>query len=730
MLITELVVTIIAALGNIVLGSISLYKNPRSQTNRLFFMFTGVITLYLVVNYFAVLYLSRADEEMTLFFVRIIFFLAFNINLLFYLFAAVYPQFKTSWRSLKVKISIVVTILLSISALTPFVFKDIKITEDKSQSVSGIGMPFLAIHTLIFIGAGIYSLIRKYKKLNGIEKMKVAYLLLGAAAMIILILISNLFLVMVFNITTFVGYLPLYTLIFISTISYTIVKYRFFDIRLIIVRSIAYFLMLLFIGLGSLAILFDIAFLFQNKAPTFETLKEQVVPALLALFFAVIFQPIRQVFEKSTNKLFFKDRYQAKEVLWNVGRVISSTLDLENLSEKFLTKLFDNMRIQNGSLVLIRGKSIVYVKSKDVPSELPFSPSNAYRLIYDSYFHTSAKEHFLVRDELNERVLKTILSEMDVAVVVPIHANAKLLGGLFLGNKLSGEIYSTDDFDLLKIITPEFSIAINNALAYQEIANFNKTLKDEVQRATSKLKRANEKLKELDQLKDEFVSIASHELRTPMTAVRSYLWLAINQPKQTIQEPLKKYLNICYSSTERLIHLVNDMLTVSRIERRKIEISKETILMSDIVQKVYDELSITAKEKEIDLILKMDRKDSQIRGDAEKLREVVQNIVGNALKFTPIGGRIDIKVYKLKGVVHVAVKDTASGIPKEDLSKMFQKFSKIEYSYSKHSSQPGSGLGLYISKQIISLHNGDIHVESEVGVGSTFDIQIPYYENK
>lgn len=305
------------------------------------------------------------------------------------------------------------------------------------------------------------------------------------------------------------------------------------------------------------------------------------------------------------------------------------------------------------------------------------------------------------------------------SLLFPITVRDEAIGVIIFSMVKSEKDVTQEEKKLIQGFCEIVGLAVENAKLY----SYSKF-------AAERLKRANERLKELDQLKDEFVSIASHELRTPMTAVRSYLWLAIHQPKQTIQEPLKKYLNICYSSTERLIHLVNDMLTVSRIERRKIEISKETILMSDIVQKVYDELSITAKEKEIDLILKMDRKDSQIRGDAEKLREVVQNILGNALKFTPKGGRIDIKVYKSNGIVHVAVKDTASGIPKEDLPKLFQKFSKIEYSYSKHSSQPGTGLGLYISKQIISLHSGDIHVESEVGVGSTFDIQIPYYENK
>ena len=248
-----------------------------------------------------------------------------------------------------------------------------------------------------------------------------------------------------------------------------------------------------------------------------------------------------------------------------------------------------------------------------------------------------------------------------------------------------------------------------------------------MKRATERLRKANTKLKELDNLKDEFVSIASHELRTPMTAVKSYLWMAINQPGQTLKNQLKKYLEISYSSTERLIRLVNDMLMVSRIERNKIELKLETINVCDIVKMVYDELKISADEKHIDFkLLGCETNRYNIKADKEKLREVFQNIVGNALKFTPEKGKITINL-KMSGRNKVAIMttDTGPGIPKEDLSKLFQKFSRIEYSYAKHSSMPGTGLGLYISKQIVGLHNGDITVESEVDVGTTFTVLLP-----
>jgi signal transduction histidine kinase len=302
----------------------------------------------------------------------------------------------------------------------------------------------------------------------------------------------------------------------------------------------------------------------------------------------------------------------------------------------------------------------------------------------------------------------------------------ELIGGILLGQKSSGEIYSSADIDVLKIVAPEIAVAVKNSLSFDEIKRFNVTLEEEVKHATERIRNANHRLKELDVLKDEFVSIASHELRTPMTAIKSYLWMAINQPGQKVKEPLTQYLKVSYNSTERLIRLVNDMLTVSRIERNKIELKLDEVDVFDILKQVYEELKVTADERKIHFNLKgKENAPYIIEGDKEKLREVFQNIIGNALKFTSADGTIAILVENKGGTVNASISDTGPGIHKDSMKDLFKKFSKIEYSYAKHSSQPGTGLGLYISKQIVSLHGGDIQVESEVNVGTTFTVLLP-----
>ena len=299
--------------------------------------------------------------------------------------------------------------------------------------------------------------------------------------------------------------------------------------------------------------------------------------------------------------------------------------------------------------------------------------------------------------------------------VCPVTAKNKVLGIMIFSLIKPASQISAEEKDLILTFTEIVGLAVQNSRLYSDLSE-----------TKNHLVKANKKLKELDDLKDEFVSIASHELRTPMTAVKSYLWMALNQPEQPLKPTLKKYLDICYASTERLIHLVNDMLTVSRIERNKVEIKSEAMDVFEVLNAVYTELKVTADQNKIIFTLsRSDEKPFTINGDKEKLREVFQNIVGNALKFSSTGGSIKITINRKENMIAAAVADTGPGIPKDSMNMLFQKFGKIEYSYAKHSNQPGTGLGLYISKQIVTLHHGDIQVESEVNVGTTFTVLLP-----
>jgi signal transduction histidine kinase len=296
---------------------------------------------------------------------------------------------------------------------------------------------------------------------------------------------------------------------------------------------------------------------------------------------------------------------------------------------------------------------------------------------------------------------------IDSFFVYPLITRDNVIGTLVVGVETGDRLSISESKSLLDRLPNIVSIALDNTILYQTI------------------RKANERLKEVDKLKDDFVSIASHELRSPMTAIKGYLWLALNNKKTKLDSDLKEYLTIASVSTERLIKLVGNMLTISRIEGKRLELTIKEFKLQDLIKHVYDELAMQAKTQHIDFKVIVPKKNIIVSGDSDRLHEVIQNLVGNALKFTQEGGSITIQAKIIGKEVEVTVSDTGPGMSKEDQSKLFQKFGMMGNSYAKTKNASGTGLGLYITKQILALHKGHISVESELGKGSTFRFTLP-----
>lgn len=237
---------------------------------------------------------------------------------------------------------------------------------------------------------------------------------------------------------------------------------------------------------------------------------------------------------------------------------------------------------------------------------------------------------------------------------------------------------------------------------------------------------ANQKLKQLDRLKDDFVSIASHELRTPMTAIRSYAWMALHRSDVSLSATLEKYLARILLSTERSINLVNDLLNVSRIESGRVEINPEPVDLLSLVRDIVDEVYYSKSQEKNIRFAVSNQQVPRVLADPEKLREVFLNLTGNALKFTPAGGKITFNFLSDGKTVDISVSDTGVGISKDDMSKLFHKFSRLDNSYTSAATAGGSGLGLYISKSLVELMHGKIKVYSEgLNKGTTFNVNLP-----
>ena len=237
------------------------------------------------------------------------------------------------------------------------------------------------------------------------------------------------------------------------------------------------------------------------------------------------------------------------------------------------------------------------------------------------------------------------------------------------------------------------------------------------------LLRRNALLAELNTAKDEFIAIASHQLRTPASGVKQYLGLLLEGYAQPLTTEQKAFLQKAQQSNDRQLSIIDDLLQVARIDSESFKLDVETLLLKDTIKDVVDELREKIESKKQIISYEIPKKMIYVKADPGRLRMVFENIIDNASNYSPPGSTIQITLRSSKDYAFVDIKDEGVGIARQDLPKLFQKFSRLPNSSSIEVG--GTGLGLYWVKKILQLHKGDVSLKSKLNVGSTFTVKIP-----
>lgn len=451
-------------------------------------------------------------------------------------------------------------------------------------------------------------------------------------------------------------------------------------------------------------------------------------------------QPVSLKNENAKLKTINGETNKALVVSRRLNKIILESLDFEDVVQKISDSIPNELEFATGVVSIINNEkktikrvaasrtkeAIEAIKAIEKDMKVPFKEIEISLDDQNNLMAEAIRQHkglittdsydvlgpVLSRDQ--SRTVQNIMGTK-TTFVYPIYGSKDVPIGVFIAstNKSHSEL-SQYEIDMIQIFVDGVGIAIEHALLYSR-------LKD----TSDKLATANERLEELDKLKDDFVSMASHELRTPMTAIKSYLWMALNKKKAELSTDLTRYLGRAYHSTERLISLVNDMLNISRIESGRIALRLEEVDPVVLAHEVVEE--VIPKATELKLTVKVvEKKVSKILIDSDKIHEVIINLIGNSLKFTKPDGTITITFEEKSPFVYISVTDTGVGMVKGDMARLFKKFSMIEHSYTASTTSGGTGLGLYISKSIITLHKGDITAFSPgQGKGSTFTVSLP-----
>jgi signal transduction histidine kinase len=297
------------------------------------------------------------------------------------------------------------------------------------------------------------------------------------------------------------------------------------------------------------------------------------------------------------------------------------------------------------------------------------------------------------------------------AVAVPLHARGTVIGVLMVSSR-SPHQFRPEDQQLLSTLADHAAIAIENATLYEHERGLRQTLEG-----------LNRQIQEANQRKTAFVALVSHELRTPLSSIMGYTALLLEEQGGLLSQRQLEWLGIIGQNADRLETLIGDLLDTARIEMGRIELKPTPLDLIPLIREVARALRPQIARKGQRLTLELAEALPAVLADADRIRQILTNLLSNALKYTPSGGRITITAREGAGGVRVAVQDTGIGLAPEEQAHLFTPFFR-----ARHETTPragGTGLGLAITRALVELHGGAITVTSVPGQGSTFSFMLP-----
>lgn len=711
------IIAILALVAQLLLTLVVLLRDPRALSNRAFTFLSTALAFWAALTF---AFDAFPDIAQNIYVVRATMFFVVLQNCFFPLFTYSLSG-KSVVRNKKFWAYVVLSIIVaSLMLSTPFMFSNLAMNNQGGYyPVAQPGMGLFVIHAAISITLGFRYLIRRLRKTMGARHIQLMYIFFGSVVLWGIVPITNFALSISLQSTFYAKYTPLFTLAFSSLIVYAIVKHRLFNVRLAIARTITYVLLLLTLASGYALAVFAASRLFFGTNTT--SMLQNIVNIIFALFLAFTFDPLRRFFSRLTNKFFFHDIYVTNLILDSLSDVMVHTTSLRDLAHQSLRVLNGALKAENAAIVVL---------DKQTGKPLRAIGLSQRKLQVDALVSgiAGSRQSLFVLDEVeeSEKGLSREMQKAEVAVVVRLATSKETIGYIVFGYKSGGGIYTDQDIDLIEIAAGDLAVAIQNALRFDEITHFNETLQQEVKEATVELRESNKKLKSLDQAKDEFISMASHQLRTPLTSAKGYISMVLEGDAGTINPTQKQLLDQAFASSQRMVYLISDFLNVSRLQTGKFVIERTPVILSKVVQQEVKQLQSTAESRNLTIECNVPSNFPVVQLDESKMRQAIMNFIDNAIFYSRPGGVIKVDLVKTAKELVLTVQDQGIGVPMSERHRLFTKFYRA--SNARTARPDGTGIGLFMAKKVVVAHGGSIVFNSVEGKGSTFGFRLPLHQ--
>lgn len=722
MLLILAVAFIVVSIG--LLGLVVLLRNRNKIEDKLFSLLCFVAALWVIANFIGANYKTY---DITAFFVHADFFIGSWVALSFLLFITAFANTTTIPDKVIKKltyVSIAITAVISTLTLTEtFIY----IEYPKAGLPAGIhynAMFVIYVASLLFMmGSGIYVLTNAYLNSKGDEKRKqfrdvlagfiVAVVFVGFANLILPSLSKSAAINLLVGNMAYVG-----ILYFVLTVYIAIIKNHLFDIKYVVFRLLAYTVSLSLITILFVFLAFTLTSIFFGGHLVSFSL--QIYYVLTAIIVALLYGPIRRFINAGTDRLFFQQTYSINTSLGKISTFLTRSTDSHNIQAYILEVLNETVRPEYALFLM-------YENQEKLRTGLHTGNIDIKRIastdLLDDIVHLKQKITLSEDISKNKSYLKEHFRSSGIELVLRLHTSNKSIGYIILSNKKNGNNYSHRDVQFLTLAVNDIALALQNAMAFEEIRVFNATLQAKVSSATAALKRTNQKLVALDDTKDEFISMASHQLRTPLTSIKGYISMMLEGDLGKINDTQRKALEEAFNSSQRMVFLISDFLNISRIRTGKFVMEKSDTDLNKIVLEEIAQLRDLAGLRDQTINYKPPKNFPVVQLDETKTRQVMMNFIDNAIFYTPKNGKIDIVLEQTDKEIIFSVTDTGIGVPKNVQHRLFTKFFRAEN--ARNARPDGTGLGLFMGQKIIDTQGGKIIFSSVEHQGSTFGFRFP-----
>jgi len=687
---------LVVAASNLALAVYVLAHRPRNVVHRSFFLFGAGIAFW--AGSIACLSITR-----NFFFAAAALYGGHLMMLGLFMLAVTFPDEKIFPRE---RLWALVPIAV-VTILTPFglFIRSVQFSPMGGPvPENGALFPLLVGVTLFYLIFSAYLFAKQYRASQGIGRVRMRYLIFGAGifigAMFLFDLLLPSFGIFGFNL---IG--PLASIIFTALTAYSIVRHRFLNIRIVIQRGLLYACAIAMLGILFFGIYFFLQIFIKDDR------LDEFIDVLAAAIGAFAFPRFRCAFEKATDPIFFRGGYDYAVAVGALSPLLASTLDLRTLVDSIKDFLARTVRPANVLFAFQGEDESAVLHGVRGQSEMRRLKEGCLMLVEIA---SGISDDVILAQELDakdeqesRRRALSLMRKLEIAAIVPLFSKEGVRSFLFVGEKLSGDIMRPDDIRLFGILSHQAGMAIENSRLYEKIRVTNEGLERRVIEKT-------EKLKAMYDVQSRFLADISHELQTPVAILQGNLEIV----EGGTDRERKNAARVARTTLSGMSTLINNLMEVARLNFSKNKLHKSQLSVERLLQEVSDDCFVLAVNKGISLSVKAEK--FLIYGERRKLKEVLLNLINNALNHTRPGGSIFLRAVMTPGGPEVIVEDTGVGIAPKDVEKIFDRFYRIKGEASR-----GSGLGLNICRQIIEAHGGAIRVESEVGKGSKFIIALP-----